>query len=177
MVPCRGPTSAHKLTDAGKIQRPCTRSRPITVSGTDSNNVVFTGVLTLRLFESEAPLATSNIITLVKSGYYDGKDFHRIVNDFVIQGGSPNGDGQGGSSIVSDVRDEFNAQFTFASRGIMAMANAGDDNNNAQFFITDPFIVSNGSEVPAPLDRRSQFLNFNHTIVGILTSGFDIYQK
>ena len=53
------------------------------------------------------------------------------------------------------------------------MANAGDDNNNAQFFITDPFIVSNGSEVPAPLDRRSQFLNFNHTIVGILTSGFD----
>ena len=68
-----------------------------------TRNVVFTGVLTLRLFESEAPLATSNIITLVKSGYYDGKDFHRIVNDFVIQGGSPNGDGQGGSNLVSAV--------------------------------------------------------------------------
>ena len=60
---------------------------------------------------------------------------------------------------------------------MVAMANAGDDNNNAQFFITDPFTLDNGTEVPAPLDRRSQFLDFNYSIVGILTSGFDLYQK
>lgn len=154
------------------------RSLVFTVTGKDKTGSRFTGTLTLRMFENIAPLATDNIITLVKTGYYDGKTFHRVVNDFVIQGGSPNGDGQGGAEEVSDVRDEFNPQFTFASRGIVAMANARDDNNNAQFFITDPFIIDSktNTEVPAPLDRRSQFLNFNHTIVGILTSGFDTYQ-
>lgn len=150
-----------------------------TVSGKGANDQPFTGEFVIRLFESAAPLATGNIVTLVKNGYYDGKLFHRVVNDFVIQGGSPGGDGVGGSNLVNDVRDEFNPQFTFASRGIVAMANAGDDNNNAQFFITDPFILDSqlNIEVPAPLDRRSQFLNFNHTIVGILTSGFDVYQQ
>lgn len=153
------------------------RNIRFTVSGKDANNVAFNGTLTIRLFEDIAPLATGNIINLVRSGYYDGKEFHRIVNDFVIQGGSPNGDGQGGSSLVNDVRDEYHPEYTFASRGIVAMANAGDDNNNSQFFITDPFIVEGATEVDAPLDRRSQFLNFNHTIVGILTEGFDTYQK
>ncbi len=155
------------------------RSIEFTVSGKDAQNVEFSGSFTLRLFENVAPLATQNIIELVKNGYYVNKEFHRIVNDFVIQGGSPNGDGQGGSDTISDVRDEYNALYTFASRGIVAMANAGDDNNNAQFFITDPFIVDSGSgqEIDAPLDRRSQFLNFNHSVVGILTSGFDTYQR
>lgn len=153
------------------------RSVQLTVSGKDSNGVAFSGTIQIRLFENIAPLATGNIINLVKSGYYVNKEFHRVVNDFVIQGGSPNGDGQGGASTISDVRDEYDPQYTFASRGIVAMANAGDDNNNAQFFITDPFILSNGTEVDAPLDRRSQFLNFNHTIVGILVDGFDTYQK
>ncbi|CAN5552679.1 hypothetical protein BH11PLA2_BH11PLA2_05580 [soil metagenome] len=148
----------------------------LTVSGTNADSTPFTGVIVIQLFEDTAPLATANIIKLANEGYYNGKLFHRVVNDFVIQGGSPNGDGQGGSSSVTDAPDEFNAQVTFASRGIVAMANAGDDNNNAQFFITDPFTLSNGTEVDAPLDRRSEFLNFNHTIVGIMTSGFDLYQ-
>jgi cyclophilin family peptidyl-prolyl cis-trans isomerase len=155
------------------------RSVRFTVSGTSgegSSATPFEGTFTIRLFEESAPLATANIVKLVEQDYYVNKLFHRVVNDFVIQGGSPNGDGQGGSSLITDAPDEFNTQFTFASRGIVAMANAGDDNNNAQFFITDPFILDGTTEVPAPLDRRSQFLNFNHTIIGILTSGFDTYQ-
>jgi cyclophilin family peptidyl-prolyl cis-trans isomerase len=153
------------------------RSVQLNVSGTDSSNTPFSGTITIRLFEDEAPLSTSNIVTLVNDGYYNGKTFHRVINDFVMQGGSPNGDGQGGSNLVNTVVDEFNPQYTFASRGIVAMANSGDDSNNAQFFITDPFTLDNGTEVPAPLARRSEFLNFNYTIVGIMTSGFDVYQK
>jgi cyclophilin family peptidyl-prolyl cis-trans isomerase len=144
------------------------RTLKLDVSGTDSAGVAFTGTITIRLFESEAPLATGNIISLAQQGYYDGKLFHRIINNFMIQGGSPNGDGVGGSSLVSDVNDEFNTDYTFASAGIVAMANAKDDNNNAQFFITDP---------KDSLTARPNYLNFNHTIVGIVTSGFDTYQK
>ena len=77
------------------------RTVRFTVSGKDAQNVEFTGSFTLRLFENIAPLATQNIVELVKSGYYVNKEFHRVVNDFVIQGGSPNGDGQGGASTIT----------------------------------------------------------------------------
>ena len=144
------------------------RSVLLNVTGTDVNGVAFSGSITIRLFENEAPLATANIVTLVQDHYYDGKLFHRVIPQFVIQGGSPNGDGIGGSTLVSDADDEFNLDYTFASRGIVAMANAGDDNNNAQFFIDDP---------SPSLTGRPNSLNYNYSIVGIMTSGFDIYQK
>jgi cyclophilin family peptidyl-prolyl cis-trans isomerase len=143
------------------------RSIRLTVSGKDSTGADFSGDLTLRLFENVAPLATGNIVSLINSGFYDGKLFHRIIDGFIIQGGSPNGDGLGGSSLP-DVDDEFNRDYTFASGGLLAMANATDDNNNSQFFITD---------IDQALTNRPSYLNFNHTIAGILTSGFDIYQK
>ena len=112
------------------------RSVRFDVSGVDSTNTPFTGSLTVRLFENSAPLATGTIINLVNAGFYNNKIFHRVIPGFVIQGGSPNGDGIGGSTLP-DVQDEFNADFTFASNGLVAMANARDDNNNSQFFITD----------------------------------------
>ena len=143
------------------------RSVRLDVSGTDKLGVAFTGSLTLRLFEDVAPLATGTIIQLANEGFYDGKLFHRVLPGFVIQGGSPNGDGIGGST-KPDVVDEFNAQYTFASNGIVAMANAKDDNNNSQFFIGDTDL---------PLATRPQNLNFNHSIVGLLTSGFETYKK
>lgn len=144
------------------------RSIKLNVSGVDNTGAAFTGDLTIRLFENVAPLATGNIISLINQGFYNSKEFHRIIDGFMIQGGSPNGDGQGGSSLVSDVNDEFNRDYTFASGGLLAMANAGDDNNNSQFFITD---------IDLPIGDRASFLNFNHSIVGILTNGFDIYTK
>lgn len=143
------------------------RSVKLDVTGTDATGAAFTGSLTIRLFEDVAPLATGTIIQLANEGFYNGKLFHRVLPGFVIQGGSPNGDGIGGSS-KPDVVDEFNSQYTFASNGIVAMANAKDDNNNSQFFISDTDLA---------LAARPQSLNFNHSIVGLLTSGFDIYKK
>ena len=143
------------------------RSVKLDVAGTDAAGAAFAGSLTIRLFEDVAPLATGTIIQLANEGFYNGKLFHRVLPGFVIQGGSPNGDGIGGSS-KPDVVDEFNAQYTFASNGIVAMANAKDDNNNSQFFISDTDLA---------LAARPQSLNFNHSIVGLLTSGFDIYKK
>jgi len=143
------------------------RSVKLDVSGTDASGVAFTGSLTIRLFEDVAPLATGTIIQLANEGFYDGKLFHRVLPGFVIQGGSPNGDGMGGSS-KPDVVDEFDPQYTFASNGIVAMANARDDNNNSQFFISDTDLA---------LAARPQSLNFNHSIVGLLTSGFDVYKR
>ncbi|MGL4424119.1 MAG: peptidylprolyl isomerase [Gemmataceae bacterium] len=143
------------------------RTIKLDVTGTDRQGQAFSGSMTMRLFENVAPLATNTIIELVNEGFYNGKLFHRIIDDFVIQGGSPNGDGIGGST-KPDVRDEFAADVTFASLGLVAMANARDDNNNSQFFITD---------IDRTLSERTEFLNFNHSIVGLLTSGFDIYDK
>jgi len=143
------------------------RSLVLNVSGTDSGGQAFTGELRLRLFEDLAPIATGRIVELTNSGFYNGLTFHRIINDFVIQGGDPNGDGTGGSPLPN-FSDEFNVGSTFNSPGLLAMANSGDDTNNSQFFITD---------LGLPLGQEPQFLNFNHTILGQLTSGFDTYQK
>lgn len=143
------------------------RTLVINVSGKDSQGQNFTGALKIRLFENVAPLATSTIISLVQSGFYTDKIFHRVISNFMIQGGSPNGDGIGGSNLP-DVNDEFHRDYTFASSGIFAMANAKDDNNNSQFFITD---------IDLSIANRPNHLNFNHTVLGLLTEGFDIYQK
>jgi cyclophilin family peptidyl-prolyl cis-trans isomerase len=143
------------------------RSIRFDVTGTDEDGVPFSGGLTIRLFEDAAPLATQRLVDLVNSGFYANKVFHRIIDDFMIQGGSPNGDGQGGSPLP-DLPDEYHRDYTFASNGVVAMANAGDDNTNSQFFITD---------IDQPLAGREQHLNFNHSIVGLLTDGFDTYQK
>lgn len=143
------------------------RSISFDVTGKDNLGANFSGTLTLRLFENVAPQATGTIISLINSDFYDNKLFHRIIDGFMIQGGSPTGNGVGGSSLP-DVDDEFNKEYTFASGGLLAMANAGDDNNNSQFFITD---------IDQTLLNRPSYLNFNHSIVGILTDGFDLYQK
>ena len=153
------------------------RSVQFDVSG-GTGSSAFTGTLTIRLFEDTAPLATQRIVDLVNDGYYTGKIFHRIADllgdpatqdptNVIVQGGSPTGTGVGGSTRP-DLADEFNKDVTFASNGLVAFANAGDDNNNAQFFITD---------LNRPLAQRVEFLNFNHTIFGILTNGADTFTK
>ena len=143
------------------------RSVRFDVSGKTAAGANYSGSLTLRLFDDAAPLAAQRIVDLANSGFYNGKLFHRVIPDFVIQGGSPTGTGVGGSSLP-DFVDEFSANYTFASNGVLAMANAGDDNNNSQFFIT---------ALDEPLARRAEFLNFNHSIFGILTEGFDAYRN
>ncbi|CAM3152414.1 peptidylprolyl isomerase [Lactococcus hircilactis] len=93
------------------------------------------GDLTIKLFDELAPKTVKNFVELSKKGYYDGVIFHRIIKDFMIQGGDPTGTGMGGSSIYGDkFEDEFSLN-AFNIRGAVSMANAGPDTNGSQFFI------------------------------------------
>ncbi len=93
------------------------------------------GDVSVRLFPEEAPKTVENFITHAQNGYYDGLTFHRVINDFMIQGGDPKGDGTGGESIWGDVfEDEFDPSLGNL-RGSLAMANSGADTNGSQFFI------------------------------------------
>ena len=96
------------------------------------------GDISLRFFPEAAPKTVENFITHAQEGYYDGLTFHRVVEDFVIQGGDPNGNGTGGESIYGTAfEDEFSDKL-FNIRGSVAMANSGADTNGSQFFINTP---------------------------------------
>ena len=113
------------------------------------------GTIELELFSDIAPLAVENFTTHVKNGYYNGVAFHRIIKNFMIQGGDPTETGRGGESIwKKDFKDEFKNK-TFNKAGILAMANRGPYTNGSQFFITT---------APTP------WLNGHHTIFGQVVS-------
>lgn len=93
------------------------------------------GDISLRFFPEAAPRTVENFLTHAKEGYYDGLTFHRVINDFMIQGGDPNGNGTGGESIYNgSFEDEF-SDHLFNIRGSVSMANSGQDTNGSQFFI------------------------------------------
>ena len=109
------------------------------------------GDLEIELFPDVAPLAVENFMTHIKDGYYNGIAFHRIIKDFMIQGGDPTESGAGGESIWhKNFKDEYKNK-TFDKEGILAMANRGPSTNGSQFFITT---------APTP------WLNGHHTIFG-----------
>jgi peptidylprolyl isomerase len=121
------------------------------------------GRIELRLFQDIAPKTCENFITLVKKGYYNGLIFHRVIKDFMIQGGDPTGTGRGGESIWGKpFEDEVVPGVTFSKAGILAMANAGPNTNGSQFFITT---------APTP------WLNLRHTIFGEVIAGYEVVQK
>ncbi len=121
------------------------------------------GTIEIELRPDYAPLAVENFSTHVKEGYYNGLIFHRIIKDFMIQGGDPTGTGRGGQSIWNKpFKDEFAPNVTFNKRGILAMANAGPGTNGSQFFITT---------APTP------WLNGRHTIFGYVIKGMDVVDK
>ncbi len=121
------------------------------------------GDITLELYEDVAPLAVENFTTLVKNGYYNGLTFHRIIKNFMVQGGDPTGTGAGGESIwKKPFKDEFKSGVVFNQSGILAMANAGPRTNGSQFFITT---------APTP------WLNGYHTIFGKVIKGADALGK
>ena len=112
------------------------------------------GSLEIELFPDVAPLAVENFMTHIKNGYYNHVAFHRIIKDFMIQGGDPTESGRGGESIWhKDFKDEFTNK-TFDKAGVLAMANRGPSTNGSQFFITT---------APTP------WLNGRHTIFGQVT--------
>jgi len=117
------------------------------------------GSIEFELFEDVAPLACENFTTHIKNGYYDGVLFHRIIADFMIQGGDPTGSGRGGESIWGKpFKDECVSTHTFNRPGLLAMANAGPGTNGSQFFITT---------------AATPWLNMKHTIFGEVVAGME----
>ncbi len=120
------------------------------------------GDIRCRLFEKEAPIAVERITTLAKNNFYDGLTFHRVIPDFMIQGGDPTGTGTGGARGPGfPFEDEFHPNLKFDVPGRLAMANRGPNTNDSQFFIT---------EQPVP------HLNRRHTIFGDC-SGLSVVRK
>ncbi|MHB8579842.1 MAG: peptidylprolyl isomerase [Ignavibacteriaceae bacterium] len=121
------------------------------------------GTIDLQLFPDVAPKAVKNFVELTNQGYYDSLTFHRVINNFMIQGGDPTGTGEGGKSIYGGLfEDEFNQGYKFDSAGVLAMANAGPNTNGSQFFITL---------------AATPWLNFHYTIFGKVITGMDVVHK
>ncbi|MBA0760548.1 hypothetical protein Gotri_023282 [Gossypium trilobum] len=95
------------------------------------------GAFTVELYYKHAPRTCRNFIELSRRGYYDNVKFHRIIKDFIVQGGDPTGTGKGGESIYGPVfDDEIRSELKHTGAGILSMANAGPNSNGSQFFIT-----------------------------------------
>lgn len=133
------------------------KERPVIVMETTQ------GEIELTLRPDVAPKACENMMKLAEKGYYNGIVFHRIIKDFMIQGGDPTGTGAGGQSIYgAPFADEVTKDLTFNKPGILAMANAGPGTNGSQFFITTTV---------------TPWLNMRHTIFGEVTKGYEVVKK
>ncbi len=121
------------------------------------------GSIELELMSVVAPKATENFTKLVEKGYYNGLIFHRVIREFMIQGGDPTGTGSGGESIWGkNFEDETSVDVKFNKPGILAMANSGKNTNGSQFFITT---------------NKTPWLHLRHTIFGKVISGYENVQK
>ena len=121
------------------------------------------GNIELKMFPEVAPLAVENFTTHATNGYYNGLIFHRIIKDFMIQGGDPTGTGRGGESIwKKSFADEFKPNVVFDRPLLLAMANSGPKTNGSQFFITTAI---------------TPWLNGKHTIFGEVITGGDVARK
>ena len=114
------------------------------------------GVITLELYDADAPKTVANFVELTGQGFYDGLTFHRVIPDFMIQAGCPKGDGTGDPGYKFD--DEQNQHSVV--RGVIAMANAGPNTNGSQFF----FVTT----------AAAPWLDGRHTVFGKVTSGMDV---
>lgn len=148
------------------------------------------GDFTLELFPEVAPKTVENFLTHAKNGYYDGVIFHRVIEDFMIQGGDPTGTGMGGESIYGRTfEDEFSRE-AFNLYGALSMANAGPNTNGSQFFIVT------AKQVPAQMLKQlkdggwpeeiveeyakvggTPWLDHRHTVFGRVIEGMDVVLK
>jgi len=117
------------------------------------------GLMKVEFFEDDAPKTVENFVTLAKKGYYDGLNFHRVLPNFVIQGGCPDGTGAGGPGYKIDC--ELDGENQFHDRGVLSMAHAGRNTGGSQFFIC------HSRDNTAHLDR-------NHTCFGRVFEGMDV---
>jgi len=115
------------------------------------------GDIVIKLHADKVPNTVNNFVFLAKQGFYDGTIFHRVINDFMVQGGDPTGTGMGGPGY--QFKDEFHPALKHVKPGVLSMANAGPNTNGSQFFIT---------HVPTP------WLDGHHSVFGEVTQGMDV---
>ena len=115
------------------------------------------GDITLELFADKTPVTVNNFVFLAREGFYDGTMFHRVIADFMVQGGDPTGSGRGGPGYRFS--DEFHPSLKHNKPGILSMANAGPNTNGSQFFIT---------HVPTP------WLDNKHSVFGQVAGGMEV---
>ena len=148
------------------------------------------GTVKVKLFPNETPKTFENFTTHARNGYYDGIIFHRVIKDFMIQGGDPNGTGTGGESIWGgSFEDEFDTKL-HNLRGALCMANAGPNTNGSQFFIVqankcDPSLLGQMQQLgeeyfPAECIENykemggTPWLDYHHTVFGQVFEGMDV---
>lgn len=119
------------------------------------------GPVTLDLYPEHAPKTVNNFVFLARQGYYDGVSFHRVIEDFVVQGGDPTGSGMGGPGYSFE--DETDGNPLIHETGVISMANAGPNTNGSQFFIV--------------VDNLVGRLPKNYTIFGQVTKGMDVVDR
>jgi len=127
------------------------------------------GVMKAELYDDDAPATVENFITLAKKGYYDGLAFHRVIPDFVIQGGCPNGTGAGGPGYtikceLDGVKCELNGVKQYHDRGVLSMAHAGRDTGGSQFFICHS-------------RTNTKHLDRQHTCFGKVVEGVEVIDQ
>ena len=145
------------------------------------------GAIKLELYPEIAPKTVENFIGLAKENYYDGVIFHRVISDFMIQGGDPTGTGMGGKSIWGEQSEDEFSPYLFNLRGALTMANAGPGTNGSQFFIvTAPEVPANmmeqmsGAGYPEDVieaydnEGGTPWLDQKHTVFGHVVEGMDI---
>jgi cyclophilin family peptidyl-prolyl cis-trans isomerase len=157
-----GPAPSNKSGEISLAPKNKTYSKPpaMTIDSKKSYTAVVKtdkGDIRIKLFADKAPQTVNNFVFLAREGFYDGTTFHRVMHDFMAQGGDPTGTGRGGPGY--QFADEFDANLKFDGAGILAMANSGPNTNGSQFFIT---------YVPTP------WLDGKHTIFGKVESGMDV---
>ncbi|WP_368297366.1 peptidylprolyl isomerase [Cytobacillus firmus] len=144
------------------------------------------GNIKIKLFPDQAPKAVENFIKHSEDGYYDGLIFHRVIQDFMIQGGDPNGTGRGGESIYGEAfEDEFSNEL-YNIRGALSMANSGPNTNGSQFFIVqnttlDPSLKAEMEKAGYPEEiikayekGGTHWLDNKHTVFGQVIEGMDV---
>ena len=148
------------------------------------------GDIKIKLFPNEVPKTVKNFVELAKSGYYNGIIFHRVIKDFMIQGGDPTGTGMGGQSIYGEkFEDEFNENL-HNIRGALSMANAGPNTNGSQFFIVQADTIPDGmaDQMKRLVDRGfpeesiadyealggTPWLDFKHSVFGFVYEGMNV---
>ncbi|EHH6180861.1 peptidylprolyl isomerase [Listeria monocytogenes] len=164
-------------------------SKEVAPNEIEAEMITNRGTIRIKLFPEIAPKTVENFVTHSKNGYYDGLIFHRVIPEFVIQGGDPDGRGTGGESIWGEsFEDEFSTE-AFNLRGALSMANAGPNTNGSQFFIVQkpdmPADMLGQMEqagfpveiIEAYKQGGTPWLDGRHTVFGHVIEGMDVVDE